>query len=182
MCGKCGVIAGVYWSRSLSWMFCQRCSSKDRNPAFERTSTLPGSTRRAVCISNLQNTSNFHPDRPGPVEPALTSESFWPFTEAFQGSALPLGHGSVCRDEVVFPGYWKTRAGWFIKETSASYKLLRCQTSGSSSSNIRRRPGFLELDLIMSPSIVKVGICYCQYLLPLCHPAQQNPSFYIWLA
>lgn len=124
--------------------------------------TPPASTQTVQVLWNL------------PLLSLLTSESFWPFTESFQGSALPLGHGSVCMDEVVFPGYWKTQAGWFIKETSASYKLLRCHTSGSSSSNIRQQPGFLELDLIMSPSVVKVGICYCQYLLLLCHPAQQN--------
>lgn len=99
----------------------------------------------------------------------------------FQGSALPLGHGSVCIDVMIFPGYWKTQAGWFIKEISTSSKVLRCQRSGSSSSNILQWPGFLELDLILSPSIVRVGICSCQKLLHLCHSAQQNSSFYIWL-
>lgn len=55
-----------------------------------------------------------------PLLSLLTSENFWPFTEPCQGSALPLGHGSVCIDEVIFPGYWKTQAGWFIKETPTS--------------------------------------------------------------
>lgn len=86
MCGKCGGLASVYWSRSLSRKFCRRCSSKDRNPGYERSSTLSGSTRRAVCISDLQHTSNFHL---GPVEPAFTFTfdiwEFLTFRRAFPG-------------------------------------------------------------------------------------------------
>lgn len=55
-----------------------------------------------------------------PLLSLLTSESFWPFAEPFQGPALPPGHWSVCIDDVIFPGYRETQAGWFIKETSPS--------------------------------------------------------------
>lgn len=54
--------------------------------------TPPTSTQTVQVLLNL------------PLRPPLTSENSWPFAEPFQRSALPLGGGSVCIDEVIFPG------------------------------------------------------------------------------
>lgn len=69
MCGKCGGICQCFLEQKslLSEMQFEGAGTRGMNvPALDHT------RRVQSCISDLQNTSDVHPDRPGPVEPAFT--------------------------------------------------------------------------------------------------------------
>lgn len=101
-------IASTYWSRNPSWMFSQWCKGQQ----FEYYVALAGSTRHAVSVSDLQNTSDQHKTSQELVNLlSLPLLNLWPFTKPFQLSALPLGHETVCINELIFPGYRENTAG-----------------------------------------------------------------------
>lgn len=93
----------LYRRKSNSLLSPTTLSGFYRNPGYKRTSTLCGSTKHVVCISDLQNTSSFHPDRPGRVEPAFTFTvdvwEFLTFHRVFSG---------LCSA----PGSWKCLYRW----------------------------------------------------------------------
>lgn len=144
-------IANTYWSRNPSWMFSQWCKGQQ----FEYYVALAGSTRHAVSVSDLQNTSDQHKTSQELVNLlSLPLLNLWPFTKPFQLSALPLGHETVCIYEPIFPGYRENTAFSFSSN-------LRYQAPGSSSSGTPQLGGCLSQSLITSPSIMRLETFCC---------------------
>lgn len=88
------------------------CSVRDiKGSSLSTSSTLWASVTFKTPQTYIRLSRNLLP------VPPLMSVNLWPFTKPFQQSALPLGHETVCADELIFPGYRQNTVRSFIKGT-----------------------------------------------------------------